>query len=123
MFSYDSRYHPPAPVLPVQISRPFDAASVTVQGFLDTGADMSVIPNSAVRDLRLQPVSVTLSRGFHGSVNESTVFSASLSLVPEDAKAVRVLCWNEDYALVGRDLINGWKVVLDGPARSWSLSR
>ena len=120
---YDSRYHPPAPVLPVQISRPSDAVSLTVQGFLDTGADMTVIPNSAVRDLHLQPVSITLSRGFRGSVTESTVFSASISLVSEEAEAVRVLSWDEDYALVGRDLINGWRVVLDGPARSLSLSR
>ena len=51
------------------------------------------------------------------------VFAASLSLVREEVEAARVLAWDEDYALVGRDLINGWRLVLDGPAQSLSLSR
>ena len=96
---------------------------MTAQGFLDSGADMSVIPNAAVRDLNLQPVSVARSRGFGGSVEESMIFAASLSLVREEVEAARVPGWDEDYALVGRDLINGWRLVLDGPAQSFSLSR
>ena len=123
MYSYDAGYQPPAPVLPIQISRPWGTASLTVQGFLDSGADMSVIPNAAVRDLNLQPVSVTSSRGFGGTVEESMVFSASVSLMRKEAEAVRVLAWDEDYALIGRDLINGWRLTLDGPAQAFSLSR
>ena len=84
---------------------------------------MTVIPNTVVRDLNLQPVSLAPSRGFGSSVLERMVFSASVSLLQEEAEAARVLGWDEDYALVGRDLINGWKLVLDGPAQAFSLSR
>ena len=92
-------------------------------GFFGQCADMSVIPNAAVRHLNLQPVSVACSRGFGGSVKESMVFATSLSLVREEVEAARVLGWDEDYALVGRDLINAWRLVLNGPAQSFSLSR
>ena len=65
---------------------------------------MTVLPNKVVQDLNLQPVSMALSRGFGGHIEESLVFGASVSLCQEEGEATQVLGWDEDYGPGGQGL-------------------
>jgi predicted aspartyl protease len=53
---------------------------------------------------------------------EATVYSAILSIEGILKPTIyRILSWNEDYALIGRDLLNKLIAVLNGPSRELSL--
>jgi predicted aspartyl protease len=121
--SYDvTRFNPPAPVLFIQLSSPARPSPIAVTALLDSGADITVVPRTVAQNLSLQPVYVTYSRGFGGTVQENTVFSALVSLEKEEPVIIGVLTWDEDYALLGRDVLNGWRVLLDGPGLILTVS-
>jgi predicted aspartyl protease len=123
VYSYDSKFNPPAPVLLIQVSSPSGLSPVTIPALVDSGADITVIPRLVAQDLNLQPVYVTYSKGFGGVLAENTVLSALVSIEREEPEIIGVLTWDEDYVLLGRDIINHWKALLDGPGLVLTVSR
>jgi hypothetical protein len=123
VYSYDSEFDTPAPVLSFQISSPSRSSSFTITALVDSGADITVIPRTVAQGLSLQPVYVAYSQGFGGVPQESIVFSALVTVEGEESVIIGVLTWNEDYALLGRDIINRWKVLPDGPGQVLTVSK
>jgi predicted aspartyl protease len=123
VYRYDAKFNPPAPVLPIQLSSPSRISLLTVPALVDSGSDITVIPRTVAQDLNLQPAYVAYSKGLSGALEESTVFSAMVSIEREEPEITGVLTWNEDYALLGRDVINHWQVLLDGPGLVLTVSR
>lgn len=64
--NYSFEYSPPAPSLKVRFTRPFSDRSLEFQAKLDTGADMTVIPQHAVNELGLNPASRVSVSSFNG---------------------------------------------------------
>lgn len=114
-YKYDSSFDPPAPVLPIKFSPPLTSTYVSAIALIDTGADMTVIPRSLTTKLSLQRVDIAYTQGVWGNVIESPVFSAKLRCETGEIKIIRVISWDENYAILGRDLINQCKLNLDGP--------
>ena len=114
-YKYNSSFDPPAPVLPIQLSPPLTSAYASAIALIDTGADMTVIPRSLTKKLSLQRVDIAYTQGVWGNVTESPVFSALLKCETGEVKIIRVISWDENYAILGRDLLNQWKLNLDGP--------
>lgn len=88
-YSYSSRFEPPAPVLLIKVSAPDSPLGLTLEAKSDFD-------------------DVTVTRSVHAG-EVATEFTA-----PE---IVRVIPRQGDYALLGRDIINRWKAVLDGPQK------
>ena len=123
MYRYDTKFNPPAPVLPIQLSSPSRLSLLTVPALVDSGSDITVIPRTLAQDLNLPPAYVAYSKGLSGAFEESTVFSAMVSIEREEPEITGVLTWDEDYVLLGRDIINHWKALLDGPGLVLTVSR
>lgn len=123
MYRYDTRFTPPAPVLPVFISSPSGSSQFQVEAMVDTGTEITVIPSAAARTLSLQPAYVVRARVFGGRPREAAVFAASVSLESGARQMVGVLVWDEWFALLGRDIINHWSLTLDGPGLSLTVAR
>jgi len=51
------------------------------------------------------------------------VFSLLISVESDEPKIIEVIAWDEDYVLLGRDIINHWKALLDGPGLVLTVSR
>ena len=64
MFDYDPRFYPPAPVLPLQVSSTKSSPPVSLFAMLDSGADMTVLPHTVVRNLGLRRLYFTHAHGF-----------------------------------------------------------
>ncbi|GAI08177.1 unnamed protein product [marine sediment metagenome] len=121
-YKYSRNFNPPAPVVELSISAPLSNASTLSIALIDSGADITVIPDGTISQLKLWRVDSMPTSGFGKGVIEATVYAAILSvegiLKP---KIYRVLSWNEDYALLGRDLLKQLIAVLNGPSEELSL--
>lgn len=121
-YKYSRNFNPPAPVIEVSISAPLSKVSTSSTALIDSGADMTVIPERIIAQLKLRRVDSTPVSGFGKRVIEATVYSAALEIEGISAsKIYRILGWSEDYALIGRDLLNQFIAVLNGLSQELSL--
>jgi predicted aspartyl protease len=93
---------------------------VLVTFLVDTGADMTVVPESAARALRLPVVSQIRVRGFAGASRAARVYAAEVEI--EGVRALAEVIGLGDDALMGRDLLSRWIVTLRGPQRVMDIA-
>ena len=123
-YNYNRQISPPAPFVHVTISRPDNAgaAAINVPAQLDSAADISVIPADLVERLQLVQLDETAVVGFGGHVSLSPAYLVNLALQPFDSIPVRVLAdRDEAFVLLGRDVLNRYRVLLDGPGLTVDL--
>jgi hypothetical protein len=124
MPEYDAaNFNPPAPVVKAAL-RSLESRAVVreVELLLDSGADITLLPQTAVAQLgvtadsgkRYELMGFNGSRSFaNGVIIDVLVFGKAfrgLYLLTEDTRGV-----------VGRDVLNHLAVILDGPASRWSI--
>ncbi|MCK4354174.1 MAG: retroviral-like aspartic protease family protein [Dehalococcoidia bacterium] len=121
-YKYSRNFNPPAPVIEVSISAPLSKVSTSSTALIDSGAAITVIPERIIAQLKLRRVDSTPVSGFGKRVIEATVYSAALEIEGiSESKIYRILGWSEDYALIGRDLLNQFIAVLNGLSQELSL--
>ena len=104
---------PPSPNLSLVI-RSIKGHSHSVKGLIDTGADRTIIPDSAVMQLGLEPTGKIPIRGVNNIESELDTYFVSIEIVGTEFKGLIVAGYDEDEALIGRDLINLWRLEMDG---------
>ena len=124
MPDYDSTlFSPPAPVALVTLRNPESGMmKVGVTMLLDTGADVTVLPQDVADELELN---------YSASSYEVTGFEDRSSL----AHAVRAemvflgltfrgqfLLAEQDWGIIGRNVLNAVSLTFDGPRSSWEKS-
>lgn len=113
---YDKSFFPSAPVIDCTVSIPggAPASSRACRGLIDSGADITAIPQNVVTELRLARVDRIPVAGYDEVTRLKDVYAAKVSVPPMEEKVFKVVVTREDYALIGRDLINHWMVTLNG---------
>jgi predicted aspartyl protease len=112
-FEYDARLDPPAPVLPVRIAPPGEAEGVLLLALIDSGADITVIPESVTAQADLPVTGNVRVRGVGGSPRRLLVHAAALEGAGE-IQVVEVVGFG-DETLLGRNVLNLWTLTLHGP--------
>ncbi len=126
-FSYEKlKFNPAAPVVTVELRSPafpLSRYAVRVLALIDTGASGTVIPWSSVDRLNLQQVDQVKARGYdQKDFSLLPVFSAHLTIPGLESLIVRVIPRESDeYAIIGRDVINRWLLELNGPNLAGSI--
>ena len=120
----DTNFKPPAPIAIVTIRSPQTDATVSgVPMLLDTGADVTLVPRDRVSTLidmdKLQQ-RIQLE-AFDGTTSTVPVVQLELQMLGKSFRGQFILI-DSDYGILGRNILNSLTVLLDGPARSWSLS-
>lgn len=124
-YRYARQLNPPAPFVYVRLRCPTTgnlAADVPAQ--LDTAADRTVLPGGLVEALGLVEDGRALFQGFAGEVIELPVMLVEIQvhdLPPSLTRAV--LGRAEAHILLGRDVLNDYRVLLDGPQRVLEIAR
>jgi predicted aspartyl protease len=121
---YDVSFRPPAPVAELTIVHPTDpTARASLPGKMDTGADVTVIPTWLAAELGLQPKGRAWTRGFDGSYSQRLVYYPSLVVEGKELSAVRCVSSDRPNVLLGRNVLNRFVIVLNGPDLQWEMQR
>ena len=122
MTAYSLDFDPPAPFLLVAISpRAASPTAQSVGALLDTGAEISVIPQHIVDALGLVPYAEMLIESFDSRRQRVDMYAVSLGFAGYHLSPVRVVAFRADYAILGRDVLNRFLTTLDGPNQAFTM--
>lgn len=123
MPSYDSTlFDPPAPLARVTIRHPLSGATISdVPMLLDTGADVTLLPQAFVEQLGINVDSNESYelKGFDGSVSMARVVEIDLLFLRRAFKG-RFLLIDQEWGLIGRDVLNHVSLLFNGIRLDWS---
>lgn len=117
-------FDPPAPVAQVTLRNPDSGSHLEIQMLIDTGADVTLVPQSVATDLGLIPATnLTYElEGFEGSTVISPVVRLELVFLRRTFRG-QFLLTNESYGILGRNILNVMALFYDGPKLIWDELR
>src|SRR5258708_4523092 len=116
-FGFVSQLNPPAPFVKVVLRNPSSGAMLSdFPALLDTAADRTVLPDSLVKTLGLVQTETIQAGGFGGATYMLPVYAVLLGLHDMPLRLHFVAAHAEEsWVLLGRDVLNSYRVLLDGP--------
>ena len=117
-YHYTYQKQPPAPFVFITLRHPRTEAEVRdIAAQIDTGADRSLVPLAIVEALGLDFAGSITIGGVGGTTEEMKLYTFLLRVHTLPPQVVEVLAHlDEEYVLIGRDILNSYRLVLDGPA-------
>ncbi len=122
MPDYDAKqFTPPAPLAKVTVRTRDHAKTVSdVPMLIDSGADGTLIPRACADRLGLrgQLQEDYLLIGFDGSTSAARVIDAELLFLGRTIRGEFAIT-DDEVGVLGRNVLNHFLIVLDGPRLSW----
>jgi len=125
---YDEiNFNPPAPVLEVSLSMPTTSPQpqqiiLKSPALLDSGADITVIPEWVAQQLQLKYVDETTASGYDGIPKKTFIYSVKVIFDGLGHFIVRTITSNNDHVLIGRDILNKWSLFLKGRSKIFEVN-
>ena len=120
---YDARhFDPPAPVASVSIRTEVNAVSLSdVMMLLDSGADVTLLPEVAVEQLGVLPIPEQRYElvGFDGTTSFAQVAELEMLFLDRTFRG-RFLLIGEEMGILGQDVLNHVSWLFSGPRLTWS---
>lgn len=118
---YDAdRFQPAAPVALAELRDGVGSVARDVELLIDTGADVTLLPRSAVAQLAVEfdPSQRIELQGFEGSRASFDVVELELRWLGRSIKG-RYVVVDAELGILGRDVLAAVRLMLDGPAQHW----
>jgi predicted aspartyl protease len=122
MPEYDAdNFEPPAPVAYVTLRNPATGALLSdVPMLIDTGADATVLPNNAVEQLGISAEDTDFEvQVFDGEIKRLKLARLELYVLGKKF-AGEYLLIDRPIGILGRNILNNIRILLDGPRSKWS---
>ncbi len=121
MPAYNStQFDPPAPVASVILRHPQTNAALEILMLIDSGADVTLIPQYAATQLGISLVenrNYELA-GFDGTVSFAPVIQAEAVFAGRAFRG-QFLLIEQEWGIIGRNILNAIPLLLDGPKLNW----
>jgi predicted aspartyl protease len=89
---------------------------------LDTGSDRTVIPARIAEELNLVPVQELLVAGLGGEPQALPSYLLDIEIRGFQSLRIEVVAHQEEpYVLLGRDVLNHFRILLDGPNLAFEI--
>lgn len=94
-----------------------------VLALLDSGASITLIPQSIIEEIQPSIVDVPVRFGFTGGEVESLLYALKIRIPKVGTWYVEVVGYaGLSYALIGRDVLNKWSLFLKGRSKIFEIS-
>jgi Retroviral aspartyl protease len=120
MMKYDKSFDPPAPVAEISLrNTETGERRGNVFVLLDTGADVSLLPLSAIEKLQIEPSGEKVNLlGFDESRSASDAYT--LQIIFLGKRLTGDFCAiNNEIGILGRDVLNEFSIIFDGNNLEW----
>lgn len=116
-YTYVPQLQPPAPFVYLRVQNPVTGDELRdVPAQLDTAADRTVIPESLVQSLRLPQLGILTIGGVGGVHQVMPAYPLLLAIHDLPLLTIEVVASpGESWVLLGRDVLNAYRLLLDGP--------
>ncbi|OGO43459.1 MAG: hypothetical protein A2Z04_06405 [Chloroflexi bacterium RBG_16_57_9] len=116
-FSYDTAYFPPAPSIDIQLGLPDESFAVgPLPAFVDTGADVSVVPIKYVEPLGVQVDNRKYLRSQWGERRKVNTYLLDIGIGVLRLPMVEIIGDERGKEVIlGRNVLNKLVVTLNGP--------
>lgn len=119
---YSIEFDPPAPVVNLKVYCPVDHQRVaSVSGELDSGVEISVVPQRLVDELHLVPRRGILTQAYDGTQGQWATYMVDLELEGCEVHDVEVIALPRSDAILGRDVLNSFIVTFSGKALTFEV--
>jgi hypothetical protein len=132
MQAYDSEnYTPPMPISQTRISSDIPGigkvAKIEVTMILDTGADMSIIPKTIIKQLENSigqklPYDFGNVEDYNGAQFREKIYTLSICCNIDEFQTMdtlQILAIDGSEGILGRDVLNKYSICLDGASLAW----
>ena len=118
-FPYNPRLYPPAPYVEIWLGIPDESLKLgPLQALVDTGSDATILPYRLIRPLRLQIDDRKFLRSPWGARHRVDIFLLDIDIAGGRLPVAEVVADTQgDEVIVGRNVLNMLRVILDGPKR------
>jgi predicted aspartyl protease len=121
--AYSSEFDPPAILLTVTLSGVVHSRPrLTLPALIDTGADMTAVPETAVSRLRLFEVGRITVEDIGGRLSVMDIYTARLSVDSLGVQEIEVVQTAQPFIVLGRDWLQSYYLRLNGPKRQFEIS-
>jgi len=113
-----------APALEVILSTPTKVPgqnNIKSIALIDTGATITIIPIRIVQELQLKYVDEITITGVEGVARNYYAYSVAVEFKNIGYFIIKAAAANIGYVLVGRDILNMWNMLLNGPDRTLKI--
>lgn len=115
-YSYDTRFTPPFPVLPVQLYVMDDSNGGEEQmAYLDTGADATLVPSTIIHTIGVEESYTSRLRSHWGEYRDVSIYMVDMKIAGETLPGIEVIA--DDLGkdlLIGRNVLNRLLLLFDG---------
>ena len=116
-YNYLAQLQPPAPFVYVTLRNPVNGAEQRdVPAQLDTAADRTLLPDALVQALALPQIGAISIGGVGGVTQRMPSYPVHVAIHNLAVQIVEVVASaGEPWVLLGRDILNAHRLLLDGP--------
>ena len=118
-YPYSRNYHPPAPVVEVTLVSAAENLRVgPLPGFVDTGADGTLVPTPYLDEIHAPTTAEVAIRSQWGERRRVLLYLADVQIAGVTLPGIEVVGDEvSDEIVLGRDVLNRLRVLLDGPGQ------
>lgn len=115
-YRYNQQVNPPAPFIYLDCAHPLEPSErLTLPALIDTGADLSTVPPDTIDRLGLVQLDEIPVASYRGETILTATYLVRLYIGSWSLEAIEVIASGEEYAILGRDVLNHFRIILDGP--------
>ena len=118
-FDYDSHFQPAMPMVDIRIGPALRPALLELSAIVDSGADATSIPIVYLQQIGARRNRKAWLRGMTGEPLLIDLYAITLEVGPLQQGLLEVVADHfNDYAIIGRDVLNDLQVTQNGPGHT-----